>query len=304
MKKIIGLIFVCVVLSVGVIFLFKREVVTELAFSNPVEANQMSHEQVQIKGKVNSRTVLLKNLDTNEVILEKNTDKKVAIASLTKLMTVYLLIQQTDNLADPVSISQRTLDDLVVEGASLSGYLAEDTLTIQDLAYGVVLASGGDAAVTAAEYVSGSESAFVALMNQTAESMGMNDTHFMNPTGLDEKDHYSTVKDLMIFMDVALKNTVFTTILTTTQYESSPTPYAPEGYYLESTLLKDSADLSLTNGQILGGKTGYTEKAGQCLISLAEVKGQRYLLITTGANGNALTEQLSVVDARNIFQSI
>ena len=78
----------------------------------------------------------------------------------------------------------------------------------------------------------------------------------------------------------------------------------PEGYYLESTLLKDSTDLSLSNGEILGGKTGYTKKAGQCLISLAEIDGDTYMLITTGADGNPFTEQYNMSDARSIYEAI
>lgn len=304
MKKTIGLLTILVIVGVGFIYFLKNDLVNGVTFSSSIETPKMAKEQVKVNGKIKSQTVLLKNLETDEILLEKNSDKKVAIASLTKLMTVYVLLNSGKELNETVTISQKTLDELVKEGASLSGFLAGDTLTIKDIAYGIVLPSGGDASITAANYVSGSEDKFVDLMNQTAKKMGMTQTHFKNATGLDERNHYSTAEDLMRFMDVALKDATFTEILTTVRYQTEEKAYAPEGYYLESTMLKDSPDLSLQNGKIIGGKTGYTEKAGQCLISLAEVNGSRYLLITTGADGGPMTEQFNVSDARQIYQSI
>lgn len=304
MKKTIGLLTILVIVGVGFIYFLKNDLVNGVTFSSSIETPKVSNEQVKVDGKIKSQTVLLKNLETNEILLEKNSDKKVAIASLTKLMTVYILLNSEKNLNQTMTISQKTLDKLVKEGASLSGFLAGDTLTIKDIAYGIVLPSGGDASIAAAIYVSGSEAKFVDLMNQMAKKIGMKQTHFKNATGLDERNHYSTAKDLMKFMDIALTDDTFTNILTTLQYQTEEKPYAPEGYFMESTLLKDSTDLSLQNGKIIGGKTGYTEKAGQCLISLAEVNGSRYLLITTGANGGPMTEPFNISDAKQIYQSI
>ncbi len=300
----IGMLMVLIIVGLGFIYFLKNDLVSGVTHSSPLEVNKQSKEQIKIDGKIKSQTVLLKNLDTNEVLLERNSDKKVAIASLTKLMTVYVLLNSEKDLNQTVTINQKTLDKLVNEGASLSGFLAGDTLTVKDLAYGIVLPSGGDASVTAANYVSGNEDAFVDIMNQTAQKIGMKNTHFKNTTGLDARNHYSTANDLLKFMDVALKNSDFTEILTTTHYQTEAKPYAPTGYAIQSTILKDSQDLTLTNGQILGGKTGYTEKAGQCLISLAKVNESRYLLITMGADGNAMSEQFNVSDARKIYQSI
>ena len=238
------------------------------------------------------------------MLIEKNETKEVEIASLTKLITAYLLLEAETNLEKTVTIDQRIIDDLMAEGASLSGYRSGDELTIEDLAYGIVLPSGGDAALVAANYVAGSEKAFVEKMNQLAKELKMTNTHFKNSTGLDARNHYSTVEDLSKFMNVALKNQNFRKLVTTTTYQTDGTIYTPEGYYIESTMLKDSADLSIANGQILGGKTGYTKKAGQCLISLAEIEGEYYLLITTGADGNPFTEQYNMADARLIYETI
>lgn len=305
MKKMISLLVLLVVIGVGFIYYIKNDLVNSVTYSDKVETTNNSVEQVNLKTEnISSKTLLLKNLDTNDILLKKNSKQKVAIASLTKLMTVYVLLESVKDLNETVVIEQSTMDELMKEGASLSGYLVGDTLTVRDLAYGIVLPSGGDASITAANLVAGSEKKFVSLMNKKAEEIGMKDTHFQNTTGLDARNHYSTTEDLLKLMDAALKNKNFYQVLVTTKYQTEEKAYAPEGYYIESTLLKDTADLSLSNGKILGGKTGYTEKAGQCLISIAEIHGTHYLLISTGANRNPTTEQKNVADARQIYQSI
>ncbi len=300
MKKILSLLVICFVLGGGGFYLWSTQF--KASFSNKEKA---TNEIIgNLSGEIHSQTILLQNLNTGEIIVEKNKNKKVEIASLTKLITAYLLLEFESDLTKNITINQRIIDELIVEGASLSGYKGEDDISIQDLAYGIVLPSGGDAALVAANYVSGSEKEFVKEMNDLANELGMHDSKFKNSTGLDAKNHYSTVDDLSKFMQVALKNESFKELVTTTTYQSQATSYTPEGYYLESTLLKDSADLRLANGQILGGKTGYTKKAGQCLVSLAEVEGEMYMLITTGADGNPFTEQFNMVDARYIYETI
>lgn len=300
MKKIIRLLLVCLVLGGGGFYLWSTQFKANLS-----EIGVAKHQsKLDLTKPVHSQTILLKNLSTKETLVEQNESKIVEIASLTKLITAYLLLEYESDLTKKITIDQRIIDELISEGASLSGYKGEDEITIEDLVYGIILPSGGDAALVAANYVSGSESAFVDEMNNLASKLEMKDTHFKNATGLDAKKHYSTAEDLSKFMEVALKNEDFKKVVTTTTYQTEGTSYTPEGYYLESTLLKDSADLSLSNGEILGGKTGYAKKAGQCLISFADIDGEIYMLITTGADGNPFTEQYNMSDARAIYESI
>lgn len=305
MKKIVSLVVLFVLVGSGVIYLLNDHLALGIGLDKQeLKVSTQLKNQPEITEKIHSKNVLLQNLATSEILIEKNKDQKVAIASLTKLMTVYLLLNKEKDLNQKVTIDQKIVDSLVKEGASLSGYQPGDELTIKDLAYGIVLPSGGDASITAANYVAGSEKKFVDLMNQEAQNIGMKNTHFKNATGLDEGNHYSTVSDLQKLMAVALQNEQFKEMMLTTTYQTNTTAYNPEGYYIESTMLKDSPDLTISNGKILGGKTGYTEKAGQCLISLAEVNQTPYLLITTGADGGPLTDQLNMADARLIYQSI
>ena len=304
MKKLFSLLIICFVLGAGGFYVWATQFKKDMTFTKEMTINQQSAEKVTLPKDIHSKTILLQNLETGEFLIEKNKDKKVEIASLTKLITAYLLLEAESDLSKTVMVDQRTIDNLLAEGASLSGFKSNDEISIKDLAYGVVLPSGGDAALIAANYVAGSESAFVDKMNALAKEIGMEDTQFKNATGLDAKNHYSTAEDLNKFMHVALKNQAFIELVTTTTYETGGTLYTPEGYYLESTMLKDSPDLSLPDGKILGGKTGYTKKAGQCLISLAEIDGSYYLLITTGADGNPFTEQYHVADAREIYEHV
>lgn len=307
MKKKLTLISFLVVLSLGSIFYFGILSENRISFgSSPltVKSTKMNAAEFELNGKVASEQVLLENLTTGETLLEKNGDKKVAIASLTKIMTAYVLLQKSDNLQETVELNQKTLDLLTAEGASLAGFVANDNISITDLVYAIMLPSGGDAAIMAANYVSGSEKEFVKEMNQEAKKLGMKNTHFKTATGLDSRQQYSTVRDLNILIKAAMKNSVFDKVFTTFEYNTKPTDYSPEGYYLKHTLLKDHNDLVLTNGQLLGGKTGYTKDAGQCLASIAEINGQMYLLITTGAKGEPLGEQYNVIDANTIFESI
>ena len=154
--------------------------------------------------------------------------------------------------------------------------------------------------------MSGSESAFVALMNQKAAELGMKNTHFCNPIGLTETEHYSTAADLAKLLQAALQNETFRTIFTTGHYTSIPTAQHPEGVSFASTLLSKLNGSELSDGQdkILGGKTGYTAAAGLCLASLATVQGREYILVTLGAPGSHITEQFNIQDAISVYRKL
>ncbi|MBO0476043.1 D-alanyl-D-alanine carboxypeptidase [Vagococcus sp. DIV0080] len=298
MKKLISVILLLVLVSFGGYYVWAKQ--KPFNISLPTKTT----DTLGVLDKVHSQGVYLKNLSRGEILIQKNTQKPVSIASLTKLVTAYLLLENEPDLTKTIQLDQRIVDELIGEGASLSGFKGVDVISIKDLAYGIVLPSGGDAAIAAANDVSGSEETFVSEMNAFAKQTGMKQTTFKNATGLDESGHVSTLKDLGLFMEVALKNQEFRGLVTTTTYQTEGTPFTPEGYYLESTLLKESSDLSLANGQLLGGKTGYTKKAGQCLISLADIKGEIFLLITTGAKGSPSTEQFNMTDAKMIYNHL
>ena len=178
-----------------------------------------------------------------EVVFEKNADTRSLIASTTKLMTALLALEEND-LSSPVTIRPEWT---AVEGSSM--YLeAGERYTVRELLEGLLLASGNDAALAIACQTSGDEAAFVAAMNARARSLGMYGTQFANPHGLDAPEHYSTARDLALLMAACMEN-------------------------------PDFAALTLCPG-CLGGKTGYTEAAGRCLVSCCEREGTRLICVT------------------------
>lgn len=148
------------------------------------------------------------------------------------------------------------------------------------------------------------EEAFVDMMNEKATEIGMSNTHFCNATGLHNPDHYSTVKDISILLKYALQYEDFRQAFSSSRYSTRPTNQHPDGFTFRSTMFKYMDSTEVVGGEIIGGKTGYTEEAGLCLASLAEVDGKEYILVTAKANGTHQTEQFHILDAINVYSQI
>ena len=142
------------------------------------------------------------------------------------------------------------------------------------------------------------------MMNDKAKELGMKDTHFCNTTGLHDPDHYSTVKDISILLQYALESDDFRQVFCSSRHSVRPTEQHPEGFTFNSTMFQYMDSTEVVGGEILGGKTGYTEEAGLCLASLAEVNGREYILVTAKANGTHDTEQFHILDAVNVYSQI
>jgi D-alanyl-D-alanine carboxypeptidase (penicillin-binding protein 5/6) len=232
-----------------------------------------------------SESGLLIDLQSNEIVAEKNPEKRLEPASLTKIMTVITFIENCDDLTKTYTFGEHDFDGLAEADASVVGFEKFETVPIMDLLYGVILKSGADACVGLANYLCGSEEEFVKLMNQKAEELKLRDTHFMNSHGLHDTEHYTTATDLAVILTYALKNSAFYQIFTTVQHIVPPTnePKHAEGIMIENAFLK-TAGKEVTDYRILGGKTGYTDPAGMCLASLAEFSSdgifKKYVLIT------------------------
>ena len=260
--------------------------------------------QMPIQTASDTESVYLFNLDTGKPILRQNSDQQRYIASLTKMMTALLAIEANPDLDTPVTLPEEIFPALQAQNASLAGFQAGETATVRDLLYGAMLPSGAECCEALARQVSGSEEAFVDLMNRKAGELGMKHTHFANCTGLTSPEHYSSAADLAVLLQAALNNETFRTVFTTGQYTSSVTAQHPKGLYMASTLLSRLDGGEVTGGQILGGKTGYTDAAGLCLASLAVVNGKEYILVTLGAPGNHATEQTNIMDAVQVYRRL
>ena len=198
------------------------------------------------------------------VMYEKNADERRPIASTTKIVTAITVIENVSDLEKEVEIPDEAVG---VEGSSV--YLEKgEKLRYIDLLYGLMLRSGNDCAVALACAVSGSTEDFCTLMNMTARKAGARFSHFANPHGLPDDDHYSTARDVALISAYAMKNETFAKIVGTKKYDGCP--YADRGY--NRSMTNKNKMLSLFDGAT-GIKTGYTKKAGRCLVSSAEREG-------------------------------
>ena len=171
--------------------------------------------------EINSEHAILYNMNDDIVIFEKNADERTYIASLTKIMTTIVAIENIDDVDETVSVPYEALDGLIAANASVARFYSGQRVTYLDLLYGVMLPSGADATRTLAYYISGNEEEFVKLMNDKAIELGLTNTHFANTSGLDTDNHYSTVREMSIILKYALQNPLFKEIYTTNSYATS-----------------------------------------------------------------------------------
>lgn len=254
--------------------------------------------------QLNSPNALLMDASTGEVLAEHDGYERIYPASMTKIMTALLAVENTDNLNERITMPYDIYDRLYAEEASMAGFQPGEEAALRELLYGILLPSGAECCITFANRIAGSEEAFVGMMNSRAAELGMKDTHFCNCTGLHDADHYSTAADIAALLWYALGSESFREAFTAHRYSVMPTAQHPEGFTFFSTMFQYMESDAVTGGQILGGKTGYTGEAGQCLASLASVNGREYILVTAGAPGSHETEQLHILDAQNVYNRI
>ena len=259
---------------------------------------------VQIDMDIYSEAAIVKDVQNNKVLASKNAEERIYPASMTKILTLLIAVEELSDLEEKVQIP---VDEVLAEyerGASMAGFQPGEKVSVKDLLYGLMLPSGAECCTALACRISGSEEAFAEKMNERAKELGMLNSHFVNASGLHEEEHYTTVTDIMILLEQAIKNETFYEVFTTRSYTTAPTAAEPNGITFESTMYDKKSTLEVTDGEILGGKTGFTNAAGQCLASLAMVEGQEYILVTAGSDGNHNTEPFHVLDAENIYSQI
>lgn len=251
-----------------------------------------------------SKAAIVKDVQNNKVLASKNAEERIYPASMTKVLTALIAVEELSDLDEKIKIPVEEVLAEYERGASMAGFQPGEEVSAKDLLYGLMLPSGAECCTALACKISGSEEAFAEKMNERAKELGMLSSHFVNASGLHEEDHYTTVTDIMILLEQAIKNKTFYDIFTTRSYTTAPTAAETTGITFESTMYDKKSTLEVTDGEILGGKTGYTKAAGLCLASLAKVEGQEYILVTAGADGNHNTEPFHVLDAENIYSQI
>lgn len=257
---------------------YVTEVVSQVA--NPY--NEVTEFTKKLDTEINSEFAVIINSDTGEILAEKNYEAKMYPASLTKVMTLLVALENVENLTDTYEMSYRIIDPPYRQGASMAGFSSGEKVRIIDLLYGVILPSGADATCGIADYVSGSEKEFVVLMNEKCDKLGLKNTHFANSSGLFDEQNYTTAYDMAIILREALKNEIARQILSKSEYTASPTPQHPEGIYMDSTLSHYiRGNETDNNTEILGGKTGFVSESGNCIASFAlSQSGNNYIMVT------------------------
>lgn len=221
--------------------------------------------------EVSAKSAVLMECDTGKILYEKNGEERLPMASTTKIMTTLVALEQ----GDPERIVTIPPEAVGIEGSSL--YLkAGEKMTLLELLTGLMLHSGNDAAMAVAVLVGGSVDGFVQLMNEKARELGLENTSFANPSGLDDELHYTTARELAELTRVALQNPDFAAIVS--QYKAI-IPYENSG---NRYLTNHNKLLRIYDGAT-GVKTGFTKKSGRCLVSSAQRDGVNLVAVTLAA---------------------
>lgn len=210
-----------------------------------------------------AKAAVLIHAESGEVLYAHDADAPLPMASTTKLMTALVVLRRCE-LSEPVTVSENAAG---VEGSSM--YLRQgEELSVEELLYGLLLASGNDAAVALAEHCAGDVQSFVRLMNEEAEEIGLQNTHYVNPNGLHDDRHYTTAADLAKLMQCCLQNADFCRISGCSSAK------------LAERYLQNHNKLLQSCRGVFSGKTGYTKAAGRCLVTACERNGLRLICVT------------------------
>gem|GEM_PF-2051198 len=251
---------------------------------------------------LDSDYAVLINADTGEIIAEKNAHAQMYPASMTKIMTVLVAAEeigrQGRNISDTVTITQDIIDYVVNNGGSAVGFELGEKPTVMDLLWGTALPSGADAALALARYVAGSEDAFVELMNEKTQELGLTDTHFTNPVGMYDDENYTTPVDMADILYAATKNSLAWAVLSTQQYTTSETRQHSDGITVTNRFLQRLSRQNVP-GIVFSAKTGYIAKAGSCAASFFVSNDNiRYVCVT----GKASNTWQCIYDQAAIYQ--
>ncbi|MBQ8280104.1 MAG: D-alanyl-D-alanine carboxypeptidase [Roseburia sp.] len=240
--------------------------------------------------EVISSNAILIDESTDTIVAKKGAYEKINPASMTKVLTVLVAAEHVTEgeLDDPFTMTLEITDYAYVNDCSSVGFLDGEEVTVRDLFYGTILPSGADAAVGLATYVAGSHEAFVYLMNEKLEELGLADTaHFTNCVGLYDADHYCTVYDMAIIMKAAMENEMCREFLSAKTYTTTPTEQHPEGIIISNWFLRRIEDKD-TGGEVIGAKTGYVVQSKNCAVSYATCGEDKtpYICVTAGAHSS------------------
>ncbi|MBQ3164654.1 MAG: serine hydrolase [Lachnospiraceae bacterium] len=239
--------------------------------------------------EVISSHAILVDESTDTIVASKGDKERISPASMTKVLTVLVAAEQITEaqLDDMFTMTLEITDYAYVNDCSSVGFLDGEKVTVRDLFYGTVLPSGGDAAVGLATYIAGSHEAFVDLMNEKLDELGLSGSaHFTNCVGLYDENHYCTVYDMAVIMKAAMHNDMCREFLSAHSYTTAPTTEHPKGITISNWFLRRIEDKE-TGGEVIGGKTGYVVQSKSCAVSYGTFAGGTpYICVTAGSSSS------------------
>ncbi len=257
---------------------------TELTSSNCIVEDKI------VEPETNSRACIVIDRKTNTILYGKNENKQRKMASTTKIMTATIIIENC-NLEETIEVSKKAAGT----GGSRLGLKTGDKITIRDLLYGLMLCSGNDAAVALAEHAGKDIKGFSELMNQKASDLGLTNTHFETPHGLDADEHYTTAYELAILTNYALQNKIFSQIVGTKNYTVTINGYPKN--------LSNTNELLGTFDGVYGVKTGFTNGANRCLVTACKRNDMDIICVVLGADTKKFRTQDSIKLINYIFNN-
>ena len=275
-----------------------------LCAAGPLGASALTFD---CKVETYSDSILMVNLDTGMEVYAKDPDSKRYPAGLTKVMTYIIAAEYFDDFNERIEIKESVIDAVIADGMMCTGldWHVGETLSVQDILYAMMLPVGHDAAMMLADYIGeGDISAFVDMMNKKAEELGCTGTHFTNPTGVHQKNHYSTARDLYIMTKYAIGLPMFSKICSTSTYymEGDDYPLVTTNYLID---VARGGEYFYTYAT--GVKNSTTNEAGRCLISTARLddEGYSYVCICLHApydESEEIYEQYCMIESANLYR--
>ena len=264
----------------------ESETATEEPWSFTAEE---SDQTTDLPESVVSQYGILINADSGEILAERGGRERIVPASMTKVMTVLVAAEHIseDQLDDKVKLTKEVADYSYVNDCSNTGFELDEPITVRDLFYGTIMPSGADSAVSLANYVAGSHEAFVDMMNEKLDELGLSETsHFTNCVGLYDKDHYTTPYDMAVILKAATDNEWCRRVLSEHIYTTEKTKQHPDGLRISNLFLRRIEDRD-THSTVLCAKTGFVSQSGSCAASMAiDKNGTEYLVVTAGSTSS------------------
>ena len=267
-----------------------------------------AYDDVMESMELYSDCLLLVSSDNSEVIFEKNAGKQTSPASLTKVVTAIVVIENCKDLNQLVTVTESAIRELDGTGSSLGGLQAGEQVSVYDLLCNLLMQSANEAATSLADFVSGNDRAkFVGMMNEVAERLGCSNSHFVNPHGLDDDNQYVTAEDMAKFVSHAMTLPAFEEI------------FGKFTYTLKATNLQEERAIRNTNGMmnsavedyyceyVKGGKTGSTSIAGRCVVAVASNDGYNYIGVALNStmqdvDNDGVNENGAFLDCKEMFE--